>query len=330
MKKIVIIGMTIGMCWAYIFCEEQKNVVAGNVPGKMVFSSERTEDGVMYIYLLENGKIENLGFEAYVSKFSPDGKCIAIFAEKKKQTKYLYVYDIENRKIKSEYTLQYELEYDGDWTKDGKYLIYGCMEELPSKWFNKYLMRINVDNGKEEIIRKYENVDYRYVISEIFVSPDNKRMVLTIGNSSEWDNPEKVERLHIMDIDGKHDKALWEVGSPLGWFPDGKHILMHTNSDNKGNRINDKKGRLYKLNVDTLETEIVEEKITVNYGRERLTRDGKYIYSCRYLHNPYFTYNIVMSRVGERDKEIMVTYPVPYTYHGETNYSDDSAPDWWY
>lgn len=122
MKKSIVSIMFVCLCFGYAVSEEQQ--IANNIPGKMVFSSTRSDDGKMYVYLLENGKIENLGFEA-AAKFSPNGKQLALFFRNE-----VYIYDLKKKAVIKRYGFKYKQYFDGDWTKDGKYLIYGAKEEL--------------------------------------------------------------------------------------------------------------------------------------------------------------------------------------------------------
>ncbi|MDR0676032.1 MAG: hypothetical protein LBF97_03210, partial [Elusimicrobiota bacterium] len=77
------------------------------------------------------------------------------------------------------------------------------------------------------------------------------------------------------------------------------------------------------------EKEIIEETVQAHYTMEKLSKDGKYMYSVRYFP-PLMTWNLVIGDTGDRENEIMLTYPVPFVFNGMIRYSEDSSPDWWY
>lgn len=309
------------------FAEEKEQKTAENLFGKVVFTSHRTSNGKLYAYLLENGKIENLGFRTDMAKISPNGKFVAGFVSEHE----LYIYDFKKKQVVKKYKTKYERYFSLEWAKDSKYLLYHTKEEIDKEKdiYNSYLMKLNIKNGKEEVLKKFENVGFWYNIKNINVSPNNKRIVLTIGVSGEYEDNNKIVKICVTDKNGQNEKVVWLVGTPLGWYPDNKNILIHTNRNKDGTMINDTEGRLYKLNVDTLEKEIVEETVPFPYTMEKLSKDGLYIYSVRYC-SPLMAWNLVVGKVGERENESMLTYPVPFDFHGELRYSDDSAPDWWY
>ncbi|MDR0675479.1 MAG: hypothetical protein LBF97_00355 [Elusimicrobiota bacterium] len=334
MKKIMIIVFVI-LININLFLNSAEQKEARKIFGKIVFCSERTSDGNLYIFLLENGEIKNLGIESDIAKISPNGKLVAAFAETKNNTnRELCIYDLRKNKIIKKHPIKNEQGYDIEWTRDGKYIIYAVKEETGKKnengrnIYNTYLMRINIKTGKEEILREYRDVLFFYNIKNINISLDNKRMVLTIGISGEFKDYENILKVYVMDIDGKNEKVVWLVGVPLGWFPDNKNILIHTNRAEDASKINRKHGRLYKLNVDTLEKEIIEETVEEVYTTEKLTRDGQYIYSC--IYNPFMSFNLVAGDLKDRSSGTMITYPIKYEKYGMIFYSDDSSPDWWY
>jgi hypothetical protein len=328
MKKLILTIITLFLIIANIFGEvEEEPKIAENIPGRFTFTSHRTSDGKLYAFLLENGRIENLGIETDFMKISPNGNLGAAFITGND----LVIYDFEKKEIIKEYKVKYEQTVALDWEKDEKYIYYDGKEEINKEKdiYNTHFMRINLKNGKEEIIKSYKNVGHWYNLKNLNVSPNNKRIVYTIGISGEYEDEAKMVKICVMNVNGKKEKLVWRVGTPLGWYPDNKNILIHTNMYEDGSMINNTKGRLYKINVDTLEKEIIEETVQAHYTMEKLSKDGKYMYSVRYFP-PLMTWNLVIGDTGDRENEIMLTYPVPFVFNGMIRYSEDSSPDWWY
>ena len=333
MKKLKIYIFIFGLLlFRNGFCLDMPEKLATNIPGKMVFGSARTSDGRVYVYLLENGKITNLGIEDFAPRFSPNGRYVSGF----QADKTLVLYDLKKQKIVKKHKIQYKVAYDHCWTQDGKYIIYGAQEELSENAdgtgiYNKYVMKINVKNGKEKVLLKYENVRFMFNVSRFRMSPDNKSFLLTIGEATEHEDLTRTGTLYLCNLKRKELKPLWKLATPVGWYPDSEHILISTNNLGKNEflkQINDENGRLYKVNIKTMETEIIEETVKDNYITERLSQDGDFIYGAWYSYLD--TFNIVLAEVGKRVEGMMVTYPVPYTYKNKERYSSDSAPDWWY
>lgn len=327
MKKLNFLLLVMFLLTGYSFSEEKSQKLAENIPGKFTFSSHRTSNGKLYTFLLENGKIENLGIESDYMRISPNGKLGVGFIS----DSGLVIYDFKKKKIVKNYDIKYEHTVGLDWTKNSKYLILDAKEEIDKAKdiYNTYLLRLRVKDGNIEILKKYEKLGYWYGLKNINVAPDNKRMVMTVGVSGEYDDENKMVKIYVTDIDGQNARMIWRVGTPLGWYPDNKNILIHTNRSENGEMINNTEGRLYKINVDTLEKKIVEETVPYVYTMEKLSKDGKYIYSVRYFPK-LMAWNLVLGEVGKRQDEIMLTYPVPFEYNSQIRYSDDSAPDWWY
>ncbi|MCP3660209.1 MAG: hypothetical protein GY830_07860 [Bacteroidetes bacterium] len=337
MKKSLLLFFCYLLLISFTVAEEIK--IVEDLPGKMIFTSKRSSDRNMYIYLLENGKLKNLKIESNMAKISPDGELVAAFVSDNKENDELCLYSLKENKIIKKYSIKIGIVNNLEWGKNNKYIIYGSYEKTGNKnedgrnLYNKYLMRINIRNGKEKILKKFRDVGFWYDIEDICISPNNKRMLACIGESGKYKDvsKENMTKLYLMNIKGKKIKKLWDIAVPLGWYPDNKHILIHTNNKD-WKQINNAFGSLYKLNVDTLEYEVVEDIVQKFYSSERLCPRGKYIYSA--VNNPYQVFSLVVGRAGERDKEIMVTFPVPYDVESNgkkiIKYSDDSCPDWWY
>jgi hypothetical protein len=329
MRKLVLLIIFFMIAISYAMSESEK-IFEKELPGKMVFASERTDDGDVYIFLIENGKLEKLPFHSNSARFSPDGKMLSLVGRKE-----ISIYNLEKRKIEKTFKLKNKHYYDSAWTRDGKYIIYGVKEEInkEKKLYNTYLMRLEVKSGKEKILRKWENVGFWYNITDFFISNDNKRLLLAVGNTSA-ENIKDLNRVYVMDLNGKNEKEIWILGKTIGWYPDNKNILIHTNRNKEGEGFNKFRGSLLKIDVDTLEVKTIQSEIKDKYVDEFLTRDGKYVYSVRYFPNPHFAYCIVLAQADKLEKreenEIMITYPVTYTYGGAIKHNEDSSPDWYY
>lgn len=294
---------------------KSRQVANPNIPGKLVFESLREGKGVEDdgIYVLKKGKLQLITKNGGFPKWSPDGKLIACYGKKA-----LWFYDDEGNLINTISTKYQPMDFV--WCFDGNSLIYSAREKLENNKYNVYLIHLNLSDKSEMMLKEYINKSIAFTLSFLRISYDNKRLLFHSGTQGENDS-----YIYVINYDGTNLRQLRKNAIPLFWFPDNEHMAFATNRDEKDNLINQECGRIYKINVDTNELSIIEEITHLLYKDEHISRDGKYMYYARPARGN--TYQLAMCPIGERNKEIPITYS--YFVNSIIKYTNDWHPDWY-
>lgn len=314
MRKLTLIFLLISFLSSITACAPSNGETAKRtIKGKFVFQGVRKGGGRKFwaTYLSENGIVKKISDDVGYSAWSPDGSQFAVTSPDDKRVSF---FDSDGQLLS---TLKTSFIPGAVcWFPDGKKIAY--VDEQATKGVladTFHLMVYNVESKEQDKILSLENDQ---CIFNLFISPDNKKIVLTIASVV---NPEVKNRLAVLNIEKKSLIDSVPNASAIGWFPDGVHIAVETNTMPDGKWIGSPHGVLAKINAETGEFIIIKEQ---NYEAidMKLSRDGKYTVYSNSLPSGGVA---IFVRSIETDEVFQITKPIQI---GSDNFSRDSFPDW--
>ena len=289
---------------------EKKSV---NLKGKFVIDCVRSKDGV---YIFEKGNFKLLTTDAGFPKWSPDGRKIACINLNK-----IYFFDAKSRKIIKTINLGDCQVLPFVWASDGSFLV------IPSRvfkdnFYNYYLIKYDLKTNKQKVLMQFLFRNVKFNIKNLCLSSDGKSLSFFAGSN------EMNSYLYLLDIKTKNVQYLWKNGYPIGWMPNNKDLIFFANNDRKGEILNEGLGSILKIDVLTRNMSVVENFTFIDSQNIRLSKDGKYLYYSKRTVNK--GYQIMLSKLGQRDMFDEVKVTSSFFVNKEKGYSKDMEPDWYF
>jgi Tol biopolymer transport system component len=174
---------------------------------------------------------------------------------------------------------------------------------------------------KTGIIETVWTAELNKEIHHLQISPDGKALAFHLFF------PANVKGgfdgyLATLNIETKELKNLYPLASPVGWYRDGKNILIDTNKNKNGEWLNTPIGILAKINIETGQVQKLHQK-EADYQGARLSKDGRFIVYSRAVRPGG---KAIFIRSMETFKETQVTKPIQISAR---IFSRDTNPDWY-
>ncbi|MGH7889517.1 MAG: hypothetical protein ACRENF_03095 [Thermodesulfobacteriota bacterium] len=313
MKRLFFLALLGGVFLSLPSCASSKAESNNpDVPGRFVFKRAAPgEVGYPNVYIPKEGVTRKVDVKSTYPSWSPDGQS---FASCYLDTKAIYIFD-ENRNPIKEIKCPFNAR-DVNWSLDGQKLFYvGAEAKVRKITDTYYLMAYDLKEDKHEKIKGFGLDEEIY---RLYLSPDGKRLTFNISSAVNSSVPDFT---YLFNLETKEIKKLHSKAHPIGWFPDSRHIAIETNTAPDGTWMNKPHGFVAKLNVETMEFEIIHDN-EFHYGQTRLSKDGKYLY---YSRNLLKGGRAIFIRSLELNKEVQITKPVPM----QGGFSEDAYPDWY-
>jgi len=286
--------------------------------GKFAFVTTRytsVEKPAWYQCILEKGKIRKLSDKYGGGIWSADGKRLTCMT-----TEGIAIIDDQGNELESIKTPYKIVSMGAD--RQGRIIVYSADNPL-DRTNRQYYVYVYDTIAKEN--RLLYTPDVNHAPHNFSLSKDCNKILF-----SESEIPGKNSTVYLMDVKTGIKQTIWEGADSPAWFPDGENILLCTNKTKKGETITGFFGVLLKVNLSTLDYQILEQ-INEMKMYFRVSKDGKYLYYSKPLPKYKKSRAIVVAPLDNLDKEIVVTTPVPIVTSQGTllEYSQDFGADWY-
>lgn len=251
---------------------EKAEMPKGPIGGKFLIDSFRKGNHANFagVYLHDAQGVMEVGVRIGRPKWSSDGKRFALTSGNENK---IFTYDSDLSRTGGYELPAYPINQawvDGDakiLAIIDKYLPQGADSKTGD--FEHRLIEIDFKTSEIRTLHTYE-LNHR--AGELIISPDERYVatspVPSYQNKTGW--------IEIYDRLTNTAKKHPFSGSVLGWYPDGKHLMIDTNYYADGKRINDRLGAVVKYDLTTDTYEIV-------YEPDVFTLRAKAYAGCKYV-----------------------------------------------
>lgn len=297
---------------------QEKSKKPLNLPGKIVFHSERNEKGALGIYILEKGVIKRLDTGNWVH-FYKNGSHIVYQGTIGTQSGYV-VFDLQTgEKQFLPFPKEYVV-YDYDISPNGRRIAFIASKVQYSKYKvpQPNLFVANIDGAEmKQLTDSGESIHHpRW-------SPDGKSILFTCAEDP---LDQTKGGLFLIEPTGSNLRKILEnitrYGIEPSWSPDGKKIAFNYDFEDKG------ADDIYIMNVDGSGL----KRVTNSVYDDRMpvfSPDGKQILFVSYRHPDPLAKGAELYVINiDGTNERQVTPPKKIKAYGRWRYVTDSNPDW--
>lgn len=287
-----------------------------NLPGKIVFHSERDGKSTLGIYLLEEGKITRLDTGNW-AHFYKDGSHVVYQGSVGSNSGYV----LFNLKTGAKQLLPFPEEYvdwDYDISPDGKRIAFISSKVQYSKYKvpQANLFVGNIDGtGIKQLTDSWTEIYHpRW-------SPDGKKISFHTGIDLNDDSHKKIGGIYLINYDGTNLQKLTEHDGDASWSPDGTKII-YSYADRQS------VSNIYLFDTNTKEVKQITNTNFWNIAPV-FSPDGKQILFASHRHPDPLGKGAELYIINvDGTNEVQVTPPKKIIAYGRERYATDLNPDW--